>query len=94
MKIVPIVWIVISVFLIIISGLGILDCSVSLKYEIEPFDMSPNLNEFVADKRDLLNRIIMILWYAVIFLTINIAIMVRWIFMNKNQYKTGNESNL
>ncbi|MBE9462633.1 hypothetical protein ACFP1I_09655 [Dyadobacter subterraneus] len=94
MKIVPIVWIVISVFLIIISGLGILDCSVSLKYEIEPFDMSPNLNEFVADERDLLNRIIMILWYAVIFLTINIAIMVRWIFMNKNQYKTGNESNL
>lgn len=88
------IWIVISVVLLIISGLGILDCSVSLKYEIEPLNMSPNLNEFVEDKRDLLNRIIMILWYAVIFLTINIAIMVRWIFMNKNQYKTGNESNL
>lgn len=81
MNIIPRIWIVICFVLLIISGLGILDCSVSLKYEIEPFEISNKVNEFVAGKRELLNRMIMMLWYALIFLCINIVIMIRWLFM-------------
>lgn len=80
MRIIQIVWIVISVTFLIMVILGLLDTYVSLKYEVEPFEMSGKVSEAVADKRHLLHNLIFTLRCIIVYLIISIVIMFRSLF--------------
>ncbi len=74
------IWIAISIVFLVLLILGLIDSYVSLKYEIEPYEMSNKVTEAIADKRHLLKNLIFILRIAAIYLVINIIVLFRWTF--------------
>ena len=70
------VWIIISGLLLILVLLSLANAYVTIKYEVEEFEMSNILNDVVIAKKQLLSNLTFVLRTFGIYLVINIFLLL------------------
>ncbi|MES2458839.1 MAG: hypothetical protein V4594_25020 [Bacteroidota bacterium] len=82
MKLIYKFWLIISVLLLIAIALQLLDTYVSLKYEVEEPKAMGKLGQALNDKESYLKTTIFYLWVSVGYLSINLVLLAKSIFVN------------